>query len=69
MSRAIVAKEIQLGQLVQIPLVPPLIRNFSVVYPKERFHSKVVATFLQFARVWLAGMRVPDFARSANDPG
>src|SRR5439155_962821 len=43
MSRVIVAKEIQLGQLVQIPLVPPLIRNFSVVYPKERFHSKVVA--------------------------
>ena len=69
MSRVIVAKEIQLGQLVQIPLMPPLIRNFSVVYPKERFHSKVVATFLQFARAWLAGARVPPFARSANDAG
>ena len=68
MSRVIVAKEIQLGQLVQIPLAPPLIRNFSVVYPKERFHSKLVSTFLQFARVWLAGTRAPPFARSANDP-
>src|SRR2546430_14146855 len=69
MSHVIVAKEIQLGQLVQIPLMPPLIRNFSVVYPKERFHSKLVSTFLQFARVWLAGMRAPPFARSANDAG
>ena len=67
MSSVIVAKEIQLGQLVQIPLMPPLIRNFSVVYPKERFHSKLVSMFLQFARVWLAGMRAPPFARSAND--
>jgi len=32
MSRVIVAKELQLGQLVQIPLQPRLIRNFSVVY-------------------------------------
>ena len=24
-------------------------RNFSVVYPKERFHSRLVASFLQFA--------------------
>ena len=41
MSRVIVAKELQLGQLVQVPLQPPLIRNFSVVYPKERFHSRL----------------------------
>src|SRR5438132_11665387 len=50
MSRVIVAKELQLGQLVQIPLKPPIIRNFSVVYPKERFHSRLVASFLQFAK-------------------
>src|SRR5437879_9907829 len=42
MSRVIAAKELELGQLVQIPLRPPLLRNFSVVYPKERFHSKLV---------------------------
>ena len=50
MSRVIVAKELQLGQLVQVPLEPALLRNFSVVYPKERFHSKLVAGFLAFAR-------------------
>jgi DNA-binding transcriptional LysR family regulator len=54
MSRVIVAKELQLGQLVQVPLRPPLIRNFSVVYPKERFHSKLVAAFLAFAKGQLA---------------
>jgi len=54
MSRVIAAKELQLGQLVQVPLRPPLIRNFSVVYPKERFHSRLVAAFLQFAKEQLA---------------
>jgi DNA-binding transcriptional LysR family regulator len=65
MSRVIAAKELELGQLVQIPLRPPLLRNFSVVYPKERFHSKLVSSFLQFARVRLAGMRPPGLAASA----
>jgi DNA-binding transcriptional LysR family regulator len=54
MSRVIVAKELQLGQLVQIALRPRLIRNFSVVYPKERFHSRLVAGFLAFAKERLA---------------
>jgi DNA-binding transcriptional LysR family regulator len=54
MSRVIVARELQLGELVQVPLAPPLLRNFSVVYPKERFHSKLVGAFLQFAKVQLA---------------
>ena len=50
MSRVIAAKEVQLGELVQVPLRPALMRNFSVVYPKERFHSKLVASFLEFAK-------------------
>jgi DNA-binding transcriptional LysR family regulator len=54
MSRVIVAKELQLGQLVQVPLRPALMRNFSVVYPKERFHSRLVAGFLAFAKERLA---------------
>ena len=54
MSRAIVVKELQLGQLVQIPLQPRLNRNFSVVYPKERFRSRLVAAFLAFAKEQLA---------------
>ena len=58
MSRVIVAKELQLGQLVQVPLRPALIRNFSVVYPKERFHSKLVASFLHFAKEQLAAAQL-----------
>ncbi len=55
MSRVIAAKELQLGQLVQVPLRPPLIRNFSVVYPSARFHSNLVMAFLHFAKDELAG--------------
>jgi DNA-binding transcriptional LysR family regulator len=54
MSRAIAEKEVRLGELVQVPLAPPLIRQLSVVYPKERFHSKVVNAFVEFARERLA---------------
>ncbi len=55
MSRATVLKEIRLGELVQVPLSPRLIRNISVVYPRERFHSRVVNSFVQFAKE-----RLPD---------
>src|SRR5207247_4144958 len=50
MSRVIAANELELGQLVQIPLRPPLLRTFCVVFPKERFHSKLVNTIPLFAR-------------------
>jgi DNA-binding transcriptional LysR family regulator len=62
MSRVIAAKELQLGLLMQIPLRPRITRNFSVVYPKERFRSKLVAAFLAFAKEQLAastGVRLP----------
>ena len=50
MSRTTVVNEIRLGQLVQIQLAPRLIRQLSVVYPKERIHSGLVSSFVQFAR-------------------
>ena len=50
MSRATVINEIRLGQLVQIPLAPRLIRHMSVVYPKERIHSRLVSSFVEFAK-------------------
>jgi DNA-binding transcriptional LysR family regulator len=50
MSRVTVINEIRLGQLVQIPLAPRLIRNMSVVYPRERIHSQLVSSFVQFAK-------------------
>jgi len=58
MSRATVNKEIRLGVLVARPLTPRLIRNLSVVYPKEKFRSRLVNTFVEFAKERLAS-KVP----------
>jgi len=49
-SRASFGKELRLGSLVAVPLDPPLKRRLSVVYPKERFRSRVVNTFIEFAK-------------------
>ena len=53
-SKAAVVKEIRLDQLVQIPLAPRLVRYLSVVYPKERFHSQMINSLVQFAKERLA---------------
>jgi DNA-binding transcriptional LysR family regulator len=50
MSRATIAKEIKLGQLAAVALSPRLRRTLSVVYPKERFRSRLADTFIQFAK-------------------
>jgi len=50
LSTATVAKETRLGQLARIPLAPRLLRKLSVVYPKERFRSRLIDTFVQFAK-------------------
>ena len=57
LSRVAVTKETRLGHLVRVPLQPRLIRNFSVVYPKEKFRSKLVNTFVQFAKDRLAALQ------------
>jgi DNA-binding transcriptional LysR family regulator len=60
MSCATVEKEVRLGDLVRIPLSPPVIRHLSVVYPKERIHAKVVNDFVRFAKDRLAASRGSD---------
>lgn len=57
MSRVTVVQQIRLGDLVQVPLAPRLIRNLAVVYPKERFQSRLVNGFVQFAKERLNAMR------------
>lgn len=57
MSRATAAKETRLGRLVSVPLAPRLTRHFSVVYPKERFHSRLVNSFVQFAKERIAALQ------------
>jgi DNA-binding transcriptional LysR family regulator len=48
-SRATVVKERSLGTLAAVPLEPRLIRTFSFVYPKEKFRSRLLTTFVEFA--------------------
>jgi DNA-binding transcriptional LysR family regulator len=48
-SRATIAKELKLGALVALPLAPPLIRALSLVYPREKFRSRLLNTFAEFA--------------------
>lgn len=48
-SRAAVVKAQRLGDLVAIPLKPRLIRILSMVYPKEKFRSRLVIAFVEFA--------------------
>jgi DNA-binding transcriptional LysR family regulator len=66
MSRATAEKEVRLGELVRIPLAPRLIRHLSVVYPKERFHPKLVTSFVEFAKERLAAMHASE---SSASPG
>ncbi len=47
-SSTTVAKEVKLGELVAIPLAPPLRRQLSLVYPPEKFRSKLLQAFLDF---------------------
>ena len=51
LSKATVAKEQKLGELVAVPLSPKLLRSLSLVYPKEKFRSRLVNTFVEFAQV------------------
>ncbi len=55
-SRASVSKEQRLGDIVAIPLKPRLIRTLSMVYPKEKFRSRLVATFVEFASTRLRSL-------------
>lgn len=52
-SKASVVKEQRLGDLVAVPLKPRLNRTLSMVYPKEKFRSRLVNTFVEFANVRL----------------
>lgn len=55
-SKASVSKEKQLGTLVSIPLAPRLTRVLSMVYPKEKFRSRLVNTFVDFAHSHLKAL-------------
>ena len=49
MSTATVIKELRLGLLVALPLEPRLIRTLSIIYPREKFRSRLLSSFVEFA--------------------
>jgi DNA-binding transcriptional LysR family regulator len=55
MARALVAREVQLGTLLAIPLHPPLRRKLYLIQPEDRFQSRLVSTFVQFVRQHMKG--------------
>lgn len=48
-SRATVAKELKLGTLLALPLEPRLIRTLTLVHPREKFRSRLLTAFVDFA--------------------
>ena len=67
MSWANVVREVKLGELCKIPLAPRLLRPLSVVYPKERIHSRLINSFLGFAKERIAAMRPVEDAEHTQD--
>lgn len=57
MSRATVIKETQLGLLVGVPLAPRLVRNLALVYSKQKFYSRLVSNFVEFAKERFVAMQ------------
>lgn len=49
-SLATIQKELKLGTLVALELVPPLLRPFSFVHQKQKFRLRVMDELLTFAR-------------------
>lgn len=49
-SRIACDADIQSGRLVAIPLKPRLKRPLAIITPKDRFRSRLVSTFVDFAR-------------------
>ncbi len=50
MSWATVGKEKRLWERVALPLSPKMMRPLSLVFPKEEFRSRLVNTFIEFAK-------------------
>lgn len=48
-SEATLSKELKLGTLAAVQLIPPLERPFSVVYQRQKFRLRAMEEFLSFA--------------------
>lgn len=51
-SRATIAKELELGTLVAVDIDPPMERPFSFVHQKQKFRLRAIEKLLDFARTY-----------------
>lgn len=58
LSRATIAKELQLGTLVGVTLSPPLERPFSFVHQNQKFRARAMEELLDFARSYFGTRNV-----------
>lgn len=49
-ARVAVDRETRLGLLAAIPLKPPLKRSITLIYPQDRFRTRLADTFIKFAK-------------------
>ena len=54
-SRATVSKELELGQLIVLPLEPPLVRSFYFVRQRQKFRTHLMDELFEFARTYFEG--------------
>lgn len=55
LTRGSMARELQEGSLLAVPLKPRLMRSVSLVYPKDRFRSRLLNHFIEFLRKNMKG--------------
>ncbi|WP_017941407.1 MULTISPECIES: LysR family transcriptional regulator [unclassified Thioalkalivibrio] len=55
LSEAVVAKELELGELVALPLSPPLERPISLVHARQKFRVPTLEVLMQFLRGYCTG--------------
>ena len=52
-SRLVVEQDVENSLLLALPLKPALKRDFNLIYPQERFKTRVASTFIDFAKTKL----------------
>lgn len=58
LARSSVERELRQGSLVAVPFKPPLARSISLIYPKDRFRSRLLNHFIEFLRKNMKGKSV-----------
>jgi DNA-binding transcriptional LysR family regulator len=52
-SRLLVEQDVENSLLLALPLKPAIKRDFNLIYPQERFKTRVASTFIDFAKTKL----------------